>query len=253
MMIKWLSGLVGWQIGGPIGAVLGYLVGSLLDNAAEGGAPGRPFYEGVGDNSQQPQSNADSVTGNRFLFIVVVLASAVIKADGRIMHSEMEYVRRFFRQNFPNIATEEVDTVLKQLFNQQIDLRGCAQEAATLLNPSSCLSLLDFLVGIARADWHISKEELDLLRQIAADLRLNPKELDSLMGLGENTLEEAYRVLEVSPTASDYELRKAYKKLVLKHHPDRVASLGENVRRRAEEKLQQINAAYDAVCKSRGI
>lgn len=253
MFVKWLAGIIGWQIGGPLGAVIGYFVGSMFENAGDDVPSGGTNGTGYGQRNFSGPTDPQGVTGNRFLFVLLVLSSAVIKADGRIMHSEMEYVRRFFRQNFSAYPVEEVDAVLKQLFKQNIDLRGCTQEAATLLNPSLRLQLLDYLVGIARADGHVSKEELDVLRLITSDLRLNPNELDSLLGLGGNTLDEAYRVLEVTPTVSDEELRKAYKKLVLKHHPDRVASLGEDVRRRAEEKLQQINAAYDAVCKSRGL
>ena len=68
-----------------------------------------------------------------------------------------------------------------------------------------------------------------------------------------NSLEAAYKVLEILPTATDEEVRAAYRKLVLKHHPDRVATLGEDIKRAAEEKLQDINNAKEIIYKARGI
>ena len=60
-------------------------------------------------------------------------------------------------------------------------------------------------------------------------------------------------MLEVDPSATDDEVRAAFRKLALKHHPDRVATLGEDVRRAAEEKFQQINNAKERVYKARGM
>ena len=64
---------------------------------------------------------------------------------------------------------------------------------------------------------------------------------------------DAYKVLEIEPSATDEEVRKAFRKLALKHHPDRVATLGEDVRRAAEEKFQQINNAKERIYKARGM
>ena len=61
------------------------------------------------------------------------------------------------------------------------------------------------------------------------------------------------KLLEILPTATDEEVRAAYRKLVLKHHPDRVATLGEDIKRAAEEKLQDINNAKEIIYKARGI
>lgn len=82
---------------------------------------------------------------------------------------------------------------------------------------------------------------------------LQPADLDSMLNLGATSLEEAYRVLGVTPDASDEQLKRAYRRLALQHHPDKVATLGEDVRRAAEKKLQEINAAKDIVWKARGL
>ena len=82
---------------------------------------------------------------------------------------------------------------------------------------------------------------------------MSVSEVDSLLNLGGQTLDEAYKVLEIDPSASDDEVKAAYRKMALKHHPDRVASLGEDIRKAAEEKFKQINEARDLIYKSRGI
>jgi DnaJ like chaperone protein len=94
---------------------------------------------------------------------------------------------------------------------------------------------------------------VDALKEIARYMQMSDAEVDSLLNLGGDSLDEAYKVLEVSPDATDQEVRAAYRKLALKHHPDRVATLGEDVRKAAEEKFQQINNAKEKVYKARGM
>jgi DnaJ like chaperone protein len=74
-----------------------------------------------------------------------------------------------------------------------------------------------------------------------------------LLNLKSNSLEDAYKVLGISPDATDDEVRKAYRSMALKHHPDKVATLGEDVRKAAEKKFQQINDAKERIFKARGM
>jgi DnaJ like chaperone protein len=91
------------------------------------------------------------------------------------------------------------------------------------------------------------------LREVAAAMGLSASEVDSMLNLGTDTLEAAYKVLEISPSATDDEVKAAYRKLAMKHHPDRVASLGEDVRKAAEEKFRQLNEAKEKIYKARGL
>jgi DnaJ like chaperone protein len=124
---------------------------------------------------------------------------------------------------------------------------------ASALTYEQRLQLLAFLCGIAKADGHVSPEEIDALKEIALYMQMAEAEVNSLLNLGGDSLDEAYKVLEVTPDATDQEVRAAYRKLALKHHPDRVATLGEDVRKAAEEKFQQINNAKEIVYKARGM
>jgi DnaJ like chaperone protein len=193
------------------------------------------------------------------------MASYIIRADGRIMHSEMEYVRNFLRQNFGEEAAKEGNDILLRLFEQRKEMernnpyafintiRQCAAQLASALTYEQRLQLLAFLCGIAKADGQVSPEEVDALKEIARYMQMQEAEVNSLLNLGGDSLEEAYKVLEVSPDATDQEVRAAYRQLALKHHPDRVATLGEDVKKAAEEKFQQINNAKEKIYKARGM
>lgn len=251
----WFGGCIGWIVGGPLGALLGAVVGSALGSRKDAGhfIPGNTSGFSVDTEAPQTEESGARADRDNFIFSLLVLTACVIKADGRVMHSEMEYVRRFFRKNFGEQSVTQAEQILYQLFRHPIDLEGCCRQMAEHLNYGQRLQLLDFLVGIARADGRVTDDEVDVLRRINASLGLAADELNSMLSLGGNTLGEAYRVLEVQPTASNDELRRAYKAMVLKNHPDRVASLGDDIRHAAEEKLKQINAAYEAICKARGL
>lgn len=271
---KWIGGFLGFMVFGPLGALAGYALGSLFDNAlisfADGNDGPHSFEDAYRNRYEQNQYSRQQQTQgqrNSFMFSLLVLSSYVIKADGKVMHSEMEYVRQMLRTNFGNAAVQEGEEILKKLFEKQKQLDSqrpgayksavydsCRQIAQYMIYEQR-LQLMAFLCQVAKADGSVPPSELDALRWIASSLGLNVQEVDSMLNLdrGGNNLEAAYKVLEISPDATDEEVRKAYRKLALKHHPDKVATLGEDVRKAAEKKLQEINAAKDLIYKSRGM
>ncbi len=193
-----------------------------------------------------------------------MLASYIIRADGKVMHSEMNMVRQWLRANFGEMAVSEGEEILRKLFDQQKRL-GVAEYRSAVL--SSCaqlrqimpyeqrLQLLNFLVMIAQADGAVVTEEVNALRECTRSLGLSDADLDSMLQLKDagSSLDAAYKVLGVSPQATDDEVKAAYRKLALQNHPDKVASLGEEVRKAAEKKFQEINAAKEKVWKARGL
>lgn len=256
---KWIGGVIGFMAAGPLGALAGFVFGSLFD--MDDKSPGGSFYGG-GDASSERTYVGQR---NSFLFSMLVMASYIIKADGRVMHSEMEFVRQFLRTNFGDAAVEEGQQILLNLFEERkrMDSRNpqafkntihdCGKQIQDNLSYGERLQLLDFLVNIAKSDGHISKEEIDALKEVALCMGLSVSEVESMLNMGGDSLEEAYKVLEVSPSATDEEVRAAYRRLALKHHPDRVATLGEDIRKAAEEKFQCINNAKEKIYKARGM
>ena len=262
---KWIGGYLGWSAFGPIGALIGFFVGSLWDKAVDGS--GTPRLDGgstsfggssFSGNSQQSRQG----DRNSFLLSMLVLAAYIIRADGRVMHSEMEVVRGVLRQNFGDDGAKQGEQILRQLFDEEKRMGSqafrqriqdsCRQIAANV-DYSGRLQLLNFLVMIAQADGSVPQSEVTALREVAQWMQVPVSEVDSLLHLTGDSLEDAYKVLGLTPQATDDEVKKAYRRLALEHHPDRVAKLGEDVRLAAEKKFQEINAAKERIYKARGL
>lgn len=254
---KWIGGIVGFMAAGPLGALAGYAIGSMLENNTESdfNTAGRYTREESTTYGQR----------NSFMFSLLVMASYIIRADGKIMHSEMEFVRQFLRRNFGEAAVNEGNQILLNLFEQRKRMDAnkpqafkntiyeCGVQIKNNLGYEECLQLLSFLAQIAKCDGNVCKEEIDALKEVAIAMGLSVLEVDSMLNLGGKTLDEAYKVLEIDSSATDDEVKAAYRKLALKHHPDRVATLGEDVKKAAEEKFQQINNAKEMIYKARGM
>ena len=253
---KWIGGIVGFMAAGPLGALAGYAIGRL--------------FEGDKDENEYEYENrgyGNTAYGQRnsFLFSLLVMASYIIKADGKVMHSEMEFVRQFLRVNFGETAMQEGNQILLNLFEQrkQMDAKNpsafkntiyeCGVQIKQNMSYEQRLQLLSFLAKIAQSDGNVCQAEIEALKEVSIAMGLSAEEVESMLNLGGKTLEQAYKVLKIDSSASDEEVKKAYRKMALKHHPDKVATLGEDVKKAAEEKFQQINNAKEMIFKARGI
>ncbi len=244
---KWISGFLGWVVGGPIGALIGFSLGALMER---GDANSGANTQGTQSSSSRSRQYAEQ--RNSFLVSLLVLSAAVMKADGKVMRSELEYVKDFIRRNFGDFAVPEALKVLQDLLQKDIDLPEVCAQIKLYMDTPQRLQLLHFLVGIAQADGHVSTSELEELKRIATYLGISERESQSIFSMFGNKVEDAYKVLEITPEATDEEVKKAYKKMALKHHPDRVETLGEDVKKAAEEKFKAISVAYETIKKERG-
>lgn len=247
---------------GPLGALAGILLGSFFE---EGASSMGEFYGGSRYGGGPTAEDAYAGQRNSFLFSMLVMASYIIRADGKIMHSEMEYVRQFLRRNFGEAAVSQGEEILLKLFEQakRMDqentmgfrntIRECGTQIAYSLSYEERLQMLAFLAEIAKSDGHVCLAEIQALKEVAIIMGMSDREVESLLNLRGNTLDEAYKVLEIEPTATDEEVRTAYRRMAVKHHPDKVASLGEDIRKAANEKFQKINEAKERIYQSRGL
>ena len=220
-----LTGL-GWAFGGPLGGIIGYAIGSLFS----GNRP-RVIRSEVEDTFGNTEEKRD------FNVTLLVLSAAVMKADGNVKRSELDYVKRFFLQNFGQQRAENYIKMLREILDKDYNLYEVSQQVGRYMDYSSRLQLLHYLFGIADADGRISQEELDVINTIS-----------DYMGIT-----NSYKILGIEPSATDEEVKKAYREMAKKNHPDLVTNLGEEVRQAAEKKFQEINGAYESIKKQRGI
>ncbi len=262
---KWIGGIVGFMSGGPLGALAGIVLGGVLDSMLDGvnTYETQGTFDGYSGYQQAAyQSRTAQGQRNSFLFSMLVLSSYVIKADGKVMHSEMEVVRNMLRQNFGEVASQQGDEILRRLFDEQKrvgeqqfknTVADCCRQIAMNMDYSQRLQLLNFLVMISQADGRVDDVEVKTMKECAQWMQMSADDVDSMLGMGKDDLESAYQVLGVSPNATDAEVKRAYRNLALNHHPDKVAALGEDVRKAAEKKFQEINNAKERIWKARGL
>lgn len=259
--IKWIAGFIGWVAWGPIGGLIGFFVGQFVDTQMDGFrriASGET--SGQGGRWQQTTSSRSYTAGeqrNSFMISLLVLSSAVIRADGRTLQVELDYVRDFIRRQFGEAAVSEAMRILDGLNSQQINVYEVGTQIADHMNYSQRLQLFHYLVQIATSDGDFSASEKSVLEAIAGAMRIGKADASSIMAMYDKTgptgLEAAYAVLEISATVSDDEVKIAYRRMAMKHHPDKVASLGPDVQKAAEEKFRKIQEAYETIKKHRGM
>ena len=234
---KWIAGFLGWVSWGPIGALLGFVVGSVIDSAIEGGQ----------------RSFSATEQRNSFLVSLLVLSSAVIKADGKALESEMNVVRDFIRRNFGDAVVDEAMEYLRRLNATQVNIYEVGPQIARYMNYSQRLQLFHYLVQIAIADNQFDQSEKSVLEAIASTIGLSASDASSVIAMFYKDSSSAYAVLEISPSATNDEVTKAYRRMAMKNHPDKVATLGPDVQKAAEEKFRQMQEAYETIKKGRGM
>ena len=232
---KWIGGGLGWAFGGPLGAIIGFALGSAFGKNSN-------TEEYIGGTTQQRDFNVS----------LLVLSAAVMKADGSVKKSELDYVKRFFLTNFGQERAEKYILMLREILKQDIQVYDVSQQVGRFMDYSSKLQLLHFLFGIASADGSTHENEIDVISVIAKYMGISSIDFQSIKAMFVQQVDSSYKILGIEPTATDDEVKKAYREMAKKYHPDKVAYLGEDVRKSAEQKLQEVNEAYEKIRKQRG-
>jgi DnaJ like chaperone protein len=232
---KWIGGGLGWAFGGPIGGILGFIFGTMVDGMQSGKFEYKPTQSGD------------------FSVSLLVLSAAVMRADGKVMKSELDYVRSFFTRQFgPEIAANRIQ-MLQEILKQDFNLPEVCQQIGQHMDYPARLQLLHYLFGICAVDNHYNPKEVEMVDMIAGYLGIDRKDYESIRAMFVKDIDSAYKVLEITPDATDEEVKAAYRKMAVKYHPDKVEHLGPEVQKSAKEKFQQLQAAYDEIKKRRGM
>lgn len=239
---KILGGGLGWAFGGPLGALIGVAIGGILDVGNSAGQTRRSI---IGNNPHQTQAGD-------FGAALIALSAVVMKADGKILKSEIQFVRDFFTRQFGTPRTNEYIKLLQEVLKQDIPVREiCSQIRQNMEHPLR-LELLRYLFEVSRADGHVDKSEIHTLHQLADYLGISEKDFLSLKNMYYKDVDSAYKILEINSNATDEEVKKAYRKMAVKYHPDKLSSLGPEFEKNGKEKFQKVQEAYDKIKKERG-
>jgi len=236
---KWLGGGLGFVVGGPIGGLLGFLVGSFFDEAKM--------------ETYTSSSQAVGTTPGAFGVSLLVLIAAVMKVDGKVVKSELDYVKQFFIRQFGSQSAKEALVMLRDLLKQDIPLHDVCLQINRNMDYSSRLQLLHLLFGVANADERFHPSEIALIETISGYLGISNSDFLSIRNMFIPETNSSYKILEIDPSATNDDLKKAYRKMAMKYHPDKVSHLGEDFRKTADEKFKKVNEAYEKIKKERNI
>ncbi|WP_318312386.1 tellurite resistance TerB family protein [Flagellimonas crocea] len=244
-MIKWVAAFLGYFLFRFPGAILGFIVGTFLDNLGGSSRKSRSVFQDFTRQSVSPED---------FELNLLSLCSLIIKADGQVSQRELDYVRQYFLSTY---GKERANAIFRT-FNEVIKKREIsAQRICSYMVQRTRyevrLQMLHFLFGIAQSDGQASQAEVLKLREIAGYLRVGAHDFESIMAMFVKSADTAYKILEIEKSATDEEVKKAYRKMAKKYHPDRVVTENEAIRNGAEEKFKEVQRAYETIQKERGI
>ena len=233
---KWIAGGLGWAVFGPIGGILGFAIGSMFET---------PEFA-------KTKAYSSTTTGS-FAMTLLVLVAAVMKADGRVLKSELDFVKKYFVQSFGEDSAAEAIKMLRDILDQNIPIDSVGLQIKQNLDYSSRLQLLHLLFGVAQADGRVDVSELNTIASIAGYMGVNSKDFESIKSMFVADVDSAYKILEIDKNATDDEVKKAYRKMAVKFHPDKVSHLGEDFQKQAKVKFQKVSEAYEKIKKERGL
>jgi DnaJ like chaperone protein len=229
---KWIGAAAGWFFGGPIGGIIGYYVA-------------KNFFSSKVDNKKA------------FEISLLILSSVVIKADGKVLKSELDYVKKFFTNTFGTAKSNEYFKMFNSLNKQDFTakLRQVCLQLNSHINHSSRLEIIHFLFGVSAADNEIHPKEVETIKRIATYMNINPYDFESIKSMflakGGVSSEQHYTVLGITKQATDTEVKKAYRKMAVKYHPDKLQGVSEDIKKLAEEKFLKVKESYEQIMKGR--
>jgi len=238
---KWIGGGLGWAVGGPIGAIFGFFIGSVIDDST------------TDVRQMKTTGYSGRTTAGGYVMSLLVLIAAVMKADGRVLKSELDYVKKFMVANFGPASAQEAVKMLRDLLKQTIPVDEVCRQIKQNMNYSARLQLVHFLFGIAQADGQVDDNERRLIENISNKMGIGINDYKSIQAMFVRDINADFKILEIDPSASNDELKKSYRRMAMKYHPDKVSHLGGDIQKAAKDKFQKVNQAYQNIKKERKI
>lgn len=282
-LLKWVLGGVGWVLGGPLGAIVGYFIGSAI--SSNDVKPEQIDYGGEDTETSRPHRGPYRNTGTKddVNVALIVLIAAVMKADNVVRRSELDYVKQFLRHNYGDERGSELLGVLREISKKDIPLDDVCHQIKVNTDYTTRYHMLEFLFGIAMADNEYVEAEGLVLMRISQHLGINRYDYTSIysrhVGSGrtyqdysssnrrnggygyqgshqsqgtynpDSQGKDPYKVLGLEPGATKEEVKKAYRRLAMKYHPDKVANMSQDIQDNAARQFREINAAYEEIMK----
>jgi len=228
---KWIWGGLGWAIGGPIGGILGYALGAM----------------------GQSVNYAGQTKGGDFLSVILILFASVMKADGVQKKSELEYIKKFLVSQFGVNQTKQLLQIFKKILEQDYSLEEVCLQIKSKMDKASRLQLIHILFGLSQSDGDVHPEEIKVINKISNLLGISNTEYQSIESMFKEDLDSAYKVLGINSNSTNLEIKKAYRRMANKFHPDKIAHLGEEYKNIAQEKFKSVSDAYHKIKKDRNI
>lgn len=238
---KWIGASVGWSFGGPIGAIIGLALGSFIDSSTS--------------KSSSSYSNSTSQTqSGDFEVSLLILSSLVIKADGKQDQRELNFVRQQFVKMYGKDRANRAFRLFNAINTQSnISMRQVCLQIRQMMDHASRLQLIHFLFGIAKSDGYVADSEVLTIERMSRYLGISPRDFESIKAMFYNSSGNAYKILELDENATSQEIKKAYRRMAKKYHPDKVQHLGPEHQNGAEEKFRKVQQAYEQLQKEKGI
>ncbi len=273
---KLLGFIAGWVLAGPFGGLFGLIIGQYFDLSAAGhwNQPQRRYHNsGQGFGGEQSRK--------AFLHATFLVMGHIAKADGRVSENEIQAARMIMRSMMlsPQLKREAM-----ALFTQGKSGTFHLQETINLLiracngQPQAMRMFVELQIQAAAADGMIAGPKVAIIEELCRRLGFNPLEFGIFAqhqqgyqqgyrqnyqgsggyqrrGYNQATVEDPYKTLGVDKKASDAEIKKAYRRKISEHHPDKLVAKGlsEEKIKEANKKTGEIKKAYDSIALARGI
>ena len=249
-MSKWtgtlIGGGIGWALFGPLGALFGAYIGSMFTREAS--IKGAYFHPRI----EQEEIHYNETHAGDFAVAMLSLFAYVSKSDKQVKSSEVQYVKQFLVDKFGKSNAQDLMYLYKEILNKDYNIVDISSQIRSHMNYYSRLELLHILFGIAKADGIIYPSEISAINEISNSMGISTKDYNSIKSIFIGDSNQAYNILNVNPNDDTDTIKKAYRELAIKYHPDKVANLGPEIQQLAEEKFKSINNAYQAIRKDKG-